>query len=483
MKKRVFISGATGNMGREALSHLVKHRDKLDIVTLVRPSKKNKRIMTKYRDVEVVWGDMTNYEDVKKSLGAVDYILHLAALVSPEADDKPELTWPINVGSVENILRAIKELELFQVKLVYIGSVAQTGDRLPPLHWGRVGDPMKPSVYDYYAVTKIAAERKIIESGLDYWVSLRQSGILHFGLLSILDGIIFHQPLENVLEWVTAKDSGRLLANICLKDLPHEFWKNIYNIGGGKSCRKNNYEFTSMILKTLGVEDIEKIFEPNWFATRNFHGQYYLDSHILNDYLDFRRQSIEDFMAELKEEVRFPLTMIGYLPNFIIKNVIMRSIAKGKNSTLAWISSKDQHKIETYFGSLEEWKSLPTWDSFKIDEDYNKVVVLDHGYDELKGEGLLNIEDMKKAAGFRGGVCLSPSMIEGDLETKLSWRCGFSHEFEASPRLILKGGHWCEQCEAPPWNFEEIARRNPFFRQVFSNTDLKEKSKNTYPSN
>ncbi|NLY35898.1 MAG: NAD(P)-dependent oxidoreductase, partial [Tissierellia bacterium] len=274
-------------MGREGLSHLVKCSDHLDIVTLVRPTEKNRKMMAPYIDIEIVWGDITNYEDVKASLEGVDYILHLAALVSPEADGKPELAWRINVGSVENILKAIDELGLHQVKLVYIGTVAQTGDRLPPIHWGRVGDPIKPSIFDNYAVTKIAAERKIIESGLEYWVSLRQTGMLHTGLVSTLDGIIFHQPLKNVLEWVTADDSGRLLANICTKELPKEFWRNIYNIGGGESCRKNNYEFTSMILKTIGIEDIEKIFEPNWFAIRNFHGQYFLDSDILNDYLDF----------------------------------------------------------------------------------------------------------------------------------------------------------------------------------------------------
>ena len=31
-------------------------------------------------------------------------------------------------------------------------------------------------MFDYYAVSKIAAERYVIESGLKYWVSLRQTG-------------------------------------------------------------------------------------------------------------------------------------------------------------------------------------------------------------------------------------------------------------------------------------------------------------------
>ena len=466
MKKRVFISGVTGHMGREGLTHLLTYSDRLDIVTLVRPSKKNKKNMLKYDEVEVVWGDLTVYEDVKRSLRGVDYILHIAAFVSPEADRNPELAWKINVGSTENILNAVEELGLEDVKLVYIGSVAQTGDRLPPLHWGRIGDPIRPSIFDNYAVTKIAAERMVIESGLKYWVSLRQTGILHYGLISMLDAIIFHQPLNNVMEWITAEDSGRLLANICTMNLPDEFWNHIYNIGGGESCRKSNYEFTTRILKTIGVENIERIFEPNWFATKNFHGQYYLDSDRLNDFLDFRRESIEDFMIKLEQQIRFPNNLFKYLPNFFVKNIVMRSIAKLKNSTLGSIRKKDQDKINSYFSSLQQWKEIGSWEVFKLQQDYSEVVMLDHGYDETKDKSLLNIEDMEKAAQFRGGQCLSNSMIQGDLESKLNWICAFDHQFEASPKLILEGGHWCDECEAPPWNYEDIAKKNMFLRQV-----------------
>jgi hypothetical protein len=41
------------------------------------------------------------------------------------------------------------------------------------------------------------------------------------------------------------------------------------------------------------------------------------------------------------------------------------------------------------------------------------------------------------------------------------------HEFNAKPNTILKAGHWCPQCMAPPWNFDQQARGNPFFAQVW----------------
>ena len=146
----------------------------------------------------------------------------------------------VNYGSTINIIRAIKEWgQQKYTKLVYIGTVAETGDRMPPIHWGRVGDPLKPSVYDYYAVSKIAAERAVVESGLRYWVSLRQTGIMSRNMVKIRDGIMFHNGIENVLEYVSNRDSGIILKNVC-GNLPETFWNHIYNIGGGETCRDWN---------------------------------------------------------------------------------------------------------------------------------------------------------------------------------------------------------------------------------------------------
>ena len=50
------------------------------------------------------------------------------------------------------------------------------------------------------------------------------------------------------------------------------------------------------------------------------------------------------------------------------------------------------------------------------------------------------------------------------------WQCASGHEFAASVALVLLGGHWCPECEAPPWNYDEIAKKNPFFAQAYSNT-------------
>jgi hypothetical protein len=81
------------------------------------------------------------------------------------------------------------------IGVIMIGSVAETGDRTPPLRWGRVGDPVRVSAYDTYGQGKVAAERLLVDNGLPRWAWLRQTGIFHPGLLVIRDPIMTHVPL------------------------------------------------------------------------------------------------------------------------------------------------------------------------------------------------------------------------------------------------------------------------------------------------
>ena len=93
---------------------------------------------------------------------------------------------------------------------------------------------------------------------------------------------------------------------------------------------------------------------------------------------------------------------------------------------------------------------------------------INHGYDESKPESELDLDDMKGAAQYRGGKLLSTEMATGDWQTKLTFRCAFGHTFEASPRLVLEGGHWCDECERKSWNYGQRAKIDPFFAQVWT---------------
>ena len=473
MKKRIFLTGATGVMGTATLTELLARGDKFAITALVRDTKRNRQKMERYGDsVSVVWGDLTCYDDVLKGVSGADYVLHVGGMVSPSADYKPKSVLEVNVSAAENVVKAVKaQPNSDAIKVVYIGSVAQTGDRREPLHWARTGDPIFPSIFDYYAISKCRAERIFVESGLKHWVSLRQSGILYPAILKNMDPIMFHVPIRGVLEWATVEDSGRLLANLCEDDLPEEFWCKFYNIGSGAQYRLTNYDFECYLLKCINCPAPEKIFDVKWFATHNFHGQFYLDSDKLEEYLHFRANiPVADYFAQMAKSLPWYFSLAKIAPAWAIKP-FMRLIAKDKIfGTLGWLERNNEQRIKAYFGSREEREKIGSWEEMRDIHlaDMASAERLSHGYDESKPLAELGIEDMREAAAFRGGKCLSESMVKGDLATKLEWECAFGHRFSASPALVLLGGHWCDECMPAPWRFDEEAKRNPFLAQVWN---------------
>ncbi len=473
MKKRIFLTGVTGVMGTATLNELLSRGDKFDITVLVRDTKHNRQKMERYGDkIRVIWGDLMNYDDVLKGVSGADYVLHIGGMVSPSADYKPKSVLRVNVTAAENVVKAVKaQPNSNNIKVAYIGSVAQTGDRREPLHWARTGDPIFPSMFDYYAISKCRAERIFVESGLKYWVSLRQSGILYPAILKNMDPIMFHVPIRGVLEWATVEDSGRLMANLCEDGLPEEFWCKFYNIGSGEEYRLTNYDFECYLLSCINCPAPEKIFDVKWFATHNFHGQYYLDSDKLEEYLHFRANiPIAEYFKQMASTLPKFYKLAKIAPAFVIKP-FMRMIASDKIfGTLGWLKSNNEERIKAYFGSREEREKIGSWaemsDIHLAGEE--EAERLSHGYDESKPLAELDIEDMRQAAEFRGGKCLSATMIKSDLSTKLEWECAFGHRFSASPALVLLGGHWCDECLSAPWNFDEQAKRNPFLAQVWN---------------
>ncbi|MBQ6046001.1 MAG: NAD-dependent epimerase/dehydratase family protein [Bacteroidales bacterium] len=474
MKKRIFLTGATGTMGWAGLQELLKYPEQYDVTILARPSKKNHKKLKPIEDkIHVVWGDLVNYDDVLKGVTGADYVLHVGGMVSPKADYYPEKTLRVNVKAAENVVKAVlAQANRDDMRVVYIGSVAETSDRNEPIHWGRCGDPVFASNFDYYAVSKIAAERIFADSGIRHWVSLRQSGILYPAILKNFDPIMFHVPIRGVLEWATVEDSGRLLERVCRDNVPNSFWNRFYNISSGPQYRMTNYDFETRVLKAVHCPRPEKIFNANWFVLKNFHGHYYLDADKLEEILHFRANiPLDDYFKQLGAGLPGIFRMAKIVPPFIIKAALCQLANKKTYGTQYWISHNDTARISAYYGSLEEWRAIPKWSDWDLSEpaDADKAVQIQHGYDETKSLAQLTLAELQAAAAFRGGRLVSDE-YSGDPSQILEWECHNGHRFKASPKLVLEGGHWCPDCLSNHWdNFSDVAKHNPFFAQVYKN--------------
>lgn len=372
-KTKVFLTGATGVMGMAGLKELISYPDKYSICVLARLTKKNKKKLDTFikQGIKVIWGDLLDEKSIREGVEFADIILHVGGMVSPMAEHFPERTMKVNVGSMELISSLVKEKETRDpsevTKVVYIGSVSQYGSKLPPHHWGKVGDPQKAAKFDSYSLSKIKAEETLIQSGIKKWVSVRQTSILHAGLLKKINNpVIFHTPLQGVLEWITVEDSGRLLERICREDVPDDFWCKCYNAGGGQSFRLTNLQFERKLLKAVGCPPPEKIFEPKWFATDNFHGMWFEDSDKLDEILHYRsKDTFDEALSRIKRELPFYFKLTPIVPSPLIK-IFMKIVARqAPLGTLSWIKTGDKERIEAHWGSVENYEKITGWKDFE----------------------------------------------------------------------------------------------------------------------
>ena len=504
-KENVVLFGASGTMGFEAFKELWRRKERYNIIILVRPSKKNKQLFKTYErqsgitpipgkgivennSFKIIWGDATEYDDVAKAVEHADWVLDAMACISPFADYYPDIAKKVNVGGIQNIIKAIESQPngSEHIKLIYTGTVAETGDRLKQIHYGRVGDPLKPAIFDTYAVTKITGERLVLESNITHWASLRLTYIMptdYKDFMSLVDPIMFHQPIDSFMENISSRDAGFGLVN-CL-DLPDDsdFWRRVYNMGGGEKMRCTAYEFMNMVYQMLGLTGIEACTERKWFALRNFHMQYFEDSHVLNEYLHFWRDSLEDWKQALYDNMPMSMKFVAFLCKtvpFIRRKVekatynILKNLAENhRNGTMYWYHHNNTQRISAFYKDVKTLESIPDWgvDMPQLDPEPDWIR-LDHGYDEKKDP--LELADLKKAAEFRGGKCISKKW-DGDMYADIKWKCAHGHQFSAKPFTVLKAGHWCPECVPPPWMFDDEAQKNPFFAQVwYTNHDKNE---------
>jgi hypothetical protein len=237
----------------------------------------------------------------------------------------------------------------------------------------------------------------------------------------------------------------------------------------------------------LGI-DYRRVMERKWFALRNFHMQYFDDSYILNEYIHNWNDSIDTYAKRVWENMPWYMKMVAKLNKYIPPLRILvekmtykqlKALAERPDGTLGWINNKNDMRESAFYGSYEAFQKIPDWDvdmpQMHPEPEWHK---LDHGYDETKAK--LEISDLQGAAKFRGGQLLSTSW-SGDMYEKLHWKCGFGHEFTARPNTVLKAGIWCPDCLPPPWNYDEIAKVDKFFAQVWYPNHSKDEH-NFYPA-
>lgn len=148
--KKILVTGSLGQIGTELVAKL-REVYGVDNVIATNRSRKNNPVVEN-GIFELL--DVTNYDDFLKMAKKyeVDTIIHLAALLSAVAEDKPQLAWDLNMGGLINALEVARELNC---KFFTPSSIGAFGPNTP--HKDTPQDTIqRPQTM--YGVTKVSGE-------------------------------------------------------------------------------------------------------------------------------------------------------------------------------------------------------------------------------------------------------------------------------------------------------------------------------------
>lgn len=288
---KVLVTGAFGNVGESAMIEMLEQG--LQVRAFDLPTRRNRRLARRYGErIETAWGDLRRPEDVARAVQGVDAVAHIAFIIPPLSEERPEWARLINVGGTENLVRAMQN-QAQPPRMVFCSSVAVHGERslddIPPLN---PDDPLE--AIDHYAEHKIACEALIRESGLA-WVILRLGAVPPLRMAWKPDPIMFRFPLGQREEMVHTRDVGLAIANACTRE---EAAGRTLMIGGGPGCQITHRDLMRGLLGVMGLPMLsERAFSPDPFYLD------WMDTQDSQRILGFQRYTFSDYLAQMRRNV------------------------------------------------------------------------------------------------------------------------------------------------------------------------------------
>lgn len=153
--KNIFVTGATGFIGSHLVEELVKEECK--IKCLVRPNSNTDFL--KKLGVELVFGDLSDREFLKKSLKKINIVYHLAGSVDAKNKDN-KIFYETNVLGTKNVLET--SIEAGVKRFVHCSSVGVYGwvDKRPNLNENDVCNPATAYEKSKYEAEKYVLSKK-----------------------------------------------------------------------------------------------------------------------------------------------------------------------------------------------------------------------------------------------------------------------------------------------------------------------------------
>ncbi|MHA1686692.1 MAG: NAD-dependent epimerase/dehydratase family protein [Candidatus Heimdallarchaeaceae archaeon] len=313
---KVLVTGAFGNVGQSTIKALIEKKYKircLDIKTK-RNMKTAKKIRKKYAQMEVIWGDIRDTSIVEEAVNGVQSIIHLAAIIPPLSEIKPDFAYSVNVEGSMNLIKAAMKQEP-KPRFIFTSSVSVYGRKMhmPPPR--KVTDILNP--IEYYGEHKITIEKELQKTQLS-WTILRLGAVTPNYVPWSIPPMMFDIPLDQRIEVVHTLDVGIACANAVTAPVE----RKILHIGGGPKCQMLERDFLMKMFDGMGLGMLpEEAFKiPN--SNDDWYHLDWMDTKEAEELLQFQKHTLEDFIIEFKKTIRFQRFLIKTFKP-IVKSIML----------------------------------------------------------------------------------------------------------------------------------------------------------------
>ena len=293
VSQTVLVTGAFGNVGRHVVTQLVADGCRVVAVDLARPVAR--KLARKGGDaVTPALGDICDGAFMEKALRGVDAVIHLAAVIPTLSETNPALTQAVNVDATLQLI-ALMEASPTAKRLVFSSSVAVYGWQQHRRKVFDLDDELAPS--DHYGRSKVACERAIQESSLD-WSILRIAAAPP-NTVAIArnhsETNMFDMSPDARLEITHPGDCGHAFARAVSCE---ETIGKILFIGGGESCRFEALEFFNGLFAPSGIGPFPKeAFHLT--PVPEFYGGW-VDTEESQRLLNYQQRDLDDIAEDLR---------------------------------------------------------------------------------------------------------------------------------------------------------------------------------------
>tara|TARA_B100000809_G_scaffold124412_2_gene122617 strand:+ start:42324 stop:43199 length:876 start_codon:yes stop_codon:yes gene_type:complete len=282
LSEPVLITGGAGSVGRQLAGMFLAEGRPVRIFDLPFMDFSG---LEDEPNVEIVKGDITDKKSVYEAVRNVGGILHLAALLPPASERDRDKTFAVNVEGTRNIVEALKS-HGSKATLVFTSSISTYGDT------SKESDPIKitqpQSAIDIYAESKIAGEKVLIGSGVNF-VILRIASIAVPAFLEPPEPWPFTS--DQRVEMVHRDDVADAIKSSVGTA---EAVGNVFNIAGGSTWRLAGKNYVEDFFNFMGAPLEMAVYreEPGW-------NDWY-DTVESQKILNYQNRSYDFYSGEMK---------------------------------------------------------------------------------------------------------------------------------------------------------------------------------------